>query len=342
MIKVKFYHDIMTQAFFLLILQSESNNLFRMFKKLMLHSVALLLLATSCDLGNKDSYYTVPFNVYNVITDTHSAEDHVQFSPSTYSLKHNVTKDVISIDVVNLAISGQKVSFETDQMTYKLDNFKLPDAEGGSESYKSNWTFGGSDVTASGATLGYFNGKINWYYIPGTSNQLNPYFKITTAQGLNLSYQLNDRYMVQTINPYMYYTGSTSVSENGNMQGTGKFDYFLEFNFINKEATVYVYNRIYDGNNKITNPQMLCIQGVKFVTNHNGFLLADPSPKTKVRLMDEQGKESDLVENASYQVTDFSLNFMSTDYTQAHITFKMGGKMYTFQGTCIASGSPIL
>ncbi len=314
-----------------------------MLRKFILPSLALTLLATSCDFGNKDSYYTVPFNVYNVITDMHSASDPVQFTPSTYTLKHNVTKDVISLDASNISIGGQKISFETNEMKYTLDNFKLPDAEAGSDSYKANWTFGGSEVSASGATLGYFNGKINWYYIPGTSNQLNPYFKVTTAQGLNLSYQLNDRYMVQTINPYMYYTGSTTEIQDGKITNvTDKFHYFLELNFISKEATVYVYNRVYNNDNKIVNPQMLSIQGVKFVTSHSGFSLADASPKTKVRLVDEQGKESDLVENAAYQVTDFSLTFMSTDFTQAHIAFKLAGKDVSFQGTCVASGSPIL
>lgn len=272
-----------------------------------------------------------------------SASDPVQFSPASYILKHNVTKDVISMDVSNLSVGGQKISFETDQMTYKIDNFKLPTDEGGAESYKANWTFGGSEVSASGATLGYFNGKINWYYIPGTSNQLNPYFQVTTAQGLNLSYQLNNRYMVQTINPYMYYLGNTTESQDGKITNVSdKFHYFLELNFINKEATVYVYNRNYDGNNKIVNPQMLRIQGVKFALTHNGFSLQDASPKTQVRLVDEQGKESDLADNAAYQVTDFSLDFLSADFTQTRIAFKLAGKDFTFQGTCVASGSPIL
>lgn len=311
-----------------------------MLKKIILPLAAVAAVATSCDTSTKESYYTVPFQVFNIIVDTHNTSEPAQFSQSVYSLKHIVSNNVLSINQSGMTINGQQVSFETDTMSMRSEVFQLPTPDA-TPSYGENLIFGGRTLGSSGASLDYFSGKLNWRYWPGTNDTDNPNFEIGTIQNLDLSYMLNDRYSVQTILPYNYYIGTALETDvNGHVTALETLNLMVEVNFMDKKANAYIYNRAKTTEGKLQNPQLVKIKDIPLTITHNGYLLQASAPKTLVRIMGDDGR-SELKENPDYQVGDFDYYPLSADLSEARISWTLAGKKYAFQGSSLVSGTPV-
>lgn len=310
-----------------------------MMKKLFLPLAAVALLAASCDNEHKDSYYTTTYVVFNVVTDTQNPSELAQLSDAVYALKHNVTRDVFSFTESGLSLNGQKISFETDEMNFTAENFKLevPDQQPVSG---SNILFSSKQPNATGASIQNFNGKIGWVYVPDTSDLSYPNFQIGVTNNFSLSYSLNDRFFVQTFNPYSYFLGTTVEKDDTQTNAYQTINYMVEISLVNKNANIYVYNRTFRPDGKFENPQVMKIKDVPIVLTHSGFYLSAAAPATQVRIYSETGL-SELKEDPSYKVTDFEVYYLSSDYSEARISYKVAGKEYSFQGSCAIKGTPV-
>lgn len=307
-------------------------------KKAIFSLVATATLLASCDTTPKDSYSNVPYQVYNLIVDTQDMEQPAIVSSSSYMLNTNLSKGVVDITVSDIVINNNKYSFETDTMALGVTKFKPLD---GQDIYTQ--TFSKRGPAAVGSAASDIKGSYAYHYLRSASEQSyypvsidNPQYYLAVLSGLDLNYKLSDRYLVQTFYSESLFLGNSYVNDESGNFSTKKGDYLLGIDFQKNLATLYIYNPEYSINQAVDFPKIIRVDKIPVKYSHDRFNLEASSPSTTV--LSTKNNKSEFVDNPSIQVSDFTLNFISPDVTEAEISYKIAGKTVSFNGCSILKG----
>ncbi len=308
-------------------------------KKIIFSMAAAALLLSSCDTTTKDSYSTVPYQVCNLIVDNSDLDQPAIVSTSTYQIKTNLSKAVVDITASDIIINNQKYSFETDTMSVGYTKFKPLD---GQDIYTQ--TFSKRGVAAVGSAASDINGSYAYHFLRSSTEQgyypvalNNPQYSLVVQMGLDLNYTLADRYHVQTFYSESLFRGNSLTNDGeGTTYGTKKTDYLLGIDFKDNVAALYIYNPEYTANQATDFPKIIRLEKIPVKFNHDRFYLEASSPETTV--LSQKDNKSEFVANPAFQATDFRLDILSTDLTEANITYKIDGKTVSFNGCCVLKG----
>lgn len=295
-------------------------------RKSLIPIAALALMMASCDTGVRDSYQTYPFREYNLIVDKDNYEVPAQVSEALYNMKYNISKNVVDINGSNITINNQKSSFETDTMTLKGSYFEMSNGTKVDKLYFSK----NSNVVLSGSKVTNLSGKLLYGYVSNTLDPTVTTFTISTQLRLDLSYEIEDRYHVQTFWPSAYFKGRTNVVDGSSSLSVKDTDYFLQINFAKNYADVYIYNPEYMAEQPKDYPELVKIGEVPIIFSHDGFSFKGDSPKTTIPgIVDNKNT---MVESDKFKATDFELNYVSPDLTEISISYNIDGKSVSFHG----------
>lgn len=308
-------------------------------KRLFLPLAALAMMATSCENSVNDSYSTMNFAEYNLISDLQDPSQPAQMSSSGYSLKLNWTKNCIDMTTNDVVINNQKVSFEVDSIpfnTYYMmsGTNNAPMFEYGVFSSKTP-SGSGAKVTNVDALFTPGNYVTNNVYVPGIET-------MSANQGYRLlmGYDLDSKYHVQTLWPICCYMGQSYVtgSETFSTQNTS---YRVELNSSKNTARVIIYNSQFSSSDEDV-PKAIVIDEIPIKFSNRVYYLEAESPKTQVlgfKTTTEGYESPALVDTDQYNVTDFSFTLTSEDLTEATIAYRIDGKQVTFSGCSIVKAS---
>lgn len=301
-----------------------------MIKKVIPFAVGLLVFA-SCSTDTKDSYQTISFKEYNLIVDNQDASQPAQASLGVYELKNNISKGVVDIKSNDIIVNNQKLSFETDTMCLFSKTFTVTNIDGAGSAI--NYTFSKKGSAGVGSIASNLYGTLVWNFIPTSNNLLDPDYTLTIGQRLDLSYTLNDRYSVRTFWPTALFVGSTVATEGSSSFSTKAGHYLADIDFEKKLARVYVYNAQFSTDQDKSYPRVIRFEEIPVIFNHNGFSIQSEAPKTTV--LGVKGNTITMVDSVKFKATDFKMDLMSFDLTDANISYKLDGKNISFQGCSI-------
>lgn len=306
-------------------------------KKVLLPMAAAAIILSSCSTNTKDSYSTINFGEYNLITDLDNPSEPAQTSSALYGVTLNWSKECADVVASDLVIDSQKISFETDTMALRTAYLVAE----GSNSYVEMGMFGKKGKV--GKTVDVSN--LDALFTPGVyyvNNLPIPEFEtVTGTPGMRLvmGYDLNSRYHVQTFWPMSFYVGKTYAVDSGNSFTTSSTAYRVELNFEKKTARVAVYYPEYSVGDKENDiPKAIVMENIPISFNHDGYFLAADAPKTRVLGKNDKGTPA-LVDSDKYKATDFSLMLTSKDLTEVSITYKIDGKSVSFNGCSIVKAN---
>ena len=210
-------------------------------------------------------------------------------------------------------------------------SFTITNVEGGGSAI--NYYFSKNGNAGSGGLVSDLSATLVWNLLPSSNNLLNPDYTLTIGQRLDLRYTLNGRYSVQTFWPTGLFVGSTVASEGSSSYGTKKGHYLADIDFEKKLARVYVYNAEFSAEQDKSYPRVIRMEDIPVVFNHNGFTLQAAAPKTTV--LGRKDNTITMIDSVGFDATDFRMEFMSVDLTDATISYKLDGKNINFQGSSI-------
>lgn len=303
-------------------------------KRLFLPFAALAMMVTSCDNSVNDSYSTMNFAEYNLISDLQDPSQPAQMSSAGYSLKLNWTKNCIDMTTNDVVINNQKVSFEIDSIpfnTYYMmsGTNNAPMFEYGVFSSKTP-SGSGEKVTNVDALFTPGNYVTNNVYVPGIET-------MSANQGYRLlmGYDLDSKYHVQTFWPICCYMGQSYVvgAETFSTQNTS---YRVDLNSSKNTAKVIIYNSQLSSADEDV-PTAIVIDEIPIKFSNKYYYLESESPKTQV--IGVKDNVMTLVDTDQYNVTDFSFTITSEDLTEATITYRIDGKRVTFTGCSIVKAT---
>lgn len=307
-------------------------------KKSIFSLAATALLFASCEVSTKDSQQTLSYKEYNLIVDTYDMDQPAIATASEYLIHTNLTKGVVDISSSDIIVNNQKYSFETDTMTLIYTKFKPLD---GQDIYTQTFSKRGSAAVGSAASdlkgsysYRFLRSSAESGYYPAALN--NPQYSLVVQMGLDLNYMLADRYIVQTFFPIALFRGNSYANDGTMSYSTKKSDYYLEINFQKNLADLYIYNPEYTATQSIEFPKIIRLEKIPVKFTHDRFYLEASAPETTVLSM-KDGKY-EFVSNQSLQVTDFRLDFLSPDITEADIMYKIEGKSVNFNGCSVLKG----
>ena len=302
-------------------------------KRFFLPLAVLAITLASCDTDTKDSYSTMGFGEYNLISDLTDSSKPAQVSSSSYTLKLNWSHDCVDIATSTLTINNQKTSFETDTMALKIV-YLVPEGGG---SYIEMGAFGKQSNVGKGAEItnldGYFTPafyNVNGLYVPEVETTI-----ASAGYRLIMGYDLNDQYHVQTFWPICYYVGKSYVSgsETFATEGTA---YRVELNFDKNLARVVIYYPAFSSSDQNV-PKAIVLEDIPVKFSNKYYYLEADAPKTRV--LGSKDNVIALVESDQYQASNFSLTMADPDLTHAVITYRIDGKLVTFDGSSIVKAS---
>lgn len=317
---------------FLLILHLKTK-LTIMMKRFFLPLAILAIALASCDTTSKDSYTTMGFGEYNLISDLTDTSKPAQVSSGSYSLKLNWTQNCVDLSTTSLTINNQKISFETDTMALKIV-YLVPEGGG---SYIEMGAFGNKSNVGKGAEItnldGYFTPayyNVNGLYVPEVETTIG-----SAGYRMIMGYDLNDQYHVQTFWPMCYYVGKSYVSgtETFATEGTA---YRVELNFEKNQARVVIYYPAFTSSDKDV-PKAIVLDEIPILFGNKYYYLEADAPKTRV--LGSKDNVIALVDSEQYQVSKFSLTMADPDLTHAVITYRIDGKLVTFDGSSIVKAT---
>ncbi|MDE6741829.1 MAG: hypothetical protein K2J58_05815 [Muribaculaceae bacterium] len=295
-------------------------------KNLFFSLAALSLIATSCATDVKDSTSQYTFTEYNIIEDIQTPSANAIASQCSYKWNYNITRQVVDISTTDIIIDNHKVSFETDTMAIKPIRF------GEKISYMG---FSSSSNIGKGAVVTDLNGYIPACFVPTSTNIFSSTYKFEYGQTsrLMLQYNLNEQYRVTTVWNAPCYVGQTRVAEDGNTFSTKDTGYLVQIDFTKKTADVFVLGLDLGLKPEEKAPKVVLINSVPVTMTHGGYYLEASSPKTTIPgIVDNK---STFVETTDYTVSDFSLQLLSSDMTDAQISYNIKGKKVDFIGCSI-------
>ena len=296
-------------------------------KKAIIPMAAMALMLASCDSTGKDSYQTMTFSEFNLIIDNSNVSEPSQVSTASYETKINFSKYCVDIKTKDFIIDNHNISFEKDTMALRYKNFET--TIDGKPQKISYLTFGKRGSAGIGSSVSDLNGTLVFCYVPIGTDVLNPDFKISYAERLDMSFKLNDRYSVQTFWPSALYVGQTTTNSDGQTFSTTNGNYMMQIDFKNKKATVYLYNgQLSATDNNL--PKVICFDEIPVLFDHIGFYLEASAPKTTV--LGKKDNNKALVDSVGFAATDFSLRMTTPDLSEAQISYNLDGKSVNFHG----------
>lgn len=296
-------------------------------KKAIFPMAAMAILLASCEPNTKDSYQTIGYTECNLIIDNSNVSAPAQVSSATYETTINFSKYCVDVKSTNFILDNQTVSFETDTMAVRYK--KVETIIDGKTENLSYLTFGKRGSAGVGSSISDLNGTFVYCYVPAGTDKLNPNFNVKYTERLDMSFQLSDRYSVQTFWPSAFYVGQTVASADGQSFATKEGNYMTEIDFKNKKASVYLYNAELSADGK-TLPRVILFDEIPVVINHYGFSLESEAPKTTV--LGKKDNKTAMVDSVGFAATDFSLRMTTTDLTEVEISYKLDGKNVNFHG----------
>lgn len=289
--------------------------------------IALFALSlASCDTGVKDSYQTMNYQEYNLITDKNNLDQPAQASVGKYEIKYNISKNVMDVKGSDIIINNQKISFESDTMAIKVTYFKTAD-----DGYVEVWGF--SKAGKAGTSVRDLNATFPWTYYSKTTDLTTPDFEVGCFQRFNVSYDLDAGYRVQSFWPSPFFKGNSYASEGTSSHSTKNITYLVQMNFVKNLATAYVYNPEFSVNKPSDYPKVIMIDSIPIKFSHSMFALEASNPKTKIR--GKVDNKDVMVESPSFKATDFKMNFLSPDMTDVSISYEIDGKKINFNGSSV-------
>ncbi len=296
-------------------------------RKAIIPLAALAISLASCDTGVKDSYQTSSFVEYNLIVDTQDSEQPAHASLGKYEVKINYSKDQIDVKGSDIIINNQKYTFETDPTSMNLSSFSTAD---GIRVDKLSF----APANSSSSSASDVKAEYVFWKVPSTSNPLNPNFELAYITHLDISYIISGRYRIQSFTSNALYTGNSTVVENNSSFSSKKPSYAVIIDFEKNIATVYIYNPEYSVEMPENYPKEMCLTEVPVKFTHDSYRLESAAPKTTI--LSKNDKNDDvLVESDDFKATDFTLAITSPDLTEAVITYKLGGRQYSFSGCAV-------
>ncbi len=303
-------------------------------KKTLLAIAVAATVLTSCGTDSKDSYSTMNFAEYNLITDLEDQSAPAQATPVVYNMMLNYSKNCVDIKAYDLAINDQKISFETDTMALTTSYLVSQDGE----NYITQGHFSKKTNVGKGAEIT----NINATFTPGvyniTSISIPGYESTQYAFGYRLlmGYDLNNKYHVRTFWPLCYYAGKSYVSGSGTSHSTNNTSYRVELNFEKKTARVAVLYPEFSTDDKDV-PQAIVFEEVPIKFDHNSYYLKADSPKTRV--LGKKDNTTALVESEQYKASNFSMTIVSQDLTEVAINYSIDNKQVNFDGCSIVKAT---
>lgn len=297
-------------------------------KKTLLSLGAIALMLASCDPSTKDSYQTIPYSEYNLLVDTRDMDTPAQASYGEYSIKFNISKNIVDLKASDIIINNQKRSFETDTMQLRTQTFNVEGV-----GMTIDYVFSKAGAVRPGSDARDLKGKLVWCYMPNGNNILSPDYTVTVGQRLDLSYTLSDQYSVQTFWPAALYRGRTVSMDDATSHTCNTSDYLTQIDFSKKTAAVYVYNPQYTPDQPSTFPKVIRFEDIPVVFTHDGFSLESSAPKTTV--LGKKDNVTAMVDSVGFAATDFSFMMTSPDLNEVVISYKLDGKSVNFRGCSI-------
>lgn len=287
---------------------------------------AVALALTSCDMGNKDSYYDMTYSEANLIVNINNPDQDATVSESAYKFTYNMSKNVVDLSASDVVINNQKISFETDTMAPVSKKF------GEKLAYLS---FSRSGNVGKGATVTNFSGYLPYRYQVMSANLLSSSYKFEYGyeERLLLNYVLNDDYMISTFKPFSTYVGTSYVSEESSTYSTKNTGYVVDIDFSKNKAKVYVLGMELLANPGSSDPKVMILEDVPVVFSHGGFRLEASAPKTTIP--GTVDNKSEFVESDNYKVTDFSMSYVYPELVDVDINYNVAGKRVNFIGCSI-------
>ena len=302
-------------------------------KKFLMPLAALALLATACDTESKDSYTTYNFGEYNLIVDNDNPSEPAQVSTAIYTLKMNWSKACVDVQTSDIIINNQKQSFETDTMALYPGFIK---DEVANQVFQEMY-FSKKGNVGKGATITNMTGRVTGAFY-NTNSLTVPDFQTTYSQGTRLimGYDLNDRYHFQTFWPECYYAGQTHVYDKFGTFSTKNTSYRVKIDFTKKTAQVVIYYPEFSVESKDT-PKAILIEDIAVAFSHSSYRLEANDPKTRI-LANKDGK-NEWADPGEYDITNFNLTIVSSDLTEASISYKMPARNVSFAGSSVVKGT---
>lgn len=301
-------------------------------KKILLPLAALAILAAGCDTGTKDSYSTVNFYEYSLVTDKTNTETPAQVSATGYGVKLNWSKNTAELTTYDLTINNQKHSFETSPMPLNMGYLVQEGGSGmidyGQFASTSNVATSGS-VTNLSAGFGYVSYYYSGVYIPGIETATS------TRMRLMIGYDYDDRYHVQSFWPECFYAGNTSTVSEGISHSATATLWRVNIDFTKNLAKCVIYNLQMKADDTTT-PKAIVVDEIPVHFTNMDYYLQAAAPKTQVltsksELVSAEQYAADN-EGRDYQASDFALYITSPDLTRASISVKIGGNQINFSG----------
>lgn len=298
--------------------------------KKLLFIAALAATLTSCGIDSKDSYSSVNFLEYNLITDLENASEPAQVAPAVYNLKLNYSKNTMDVTASGLTAGNDKISFETTPMPFTAYYLGSSDGSSSFTEYRFSSTSNvgnGAEVTNLSATVtpGVYN--FSGLYIPGFEST-----QYSFGSRLLMGYDLNGKYHVQTFWTTCYYAGQSYVSGGGTSYSTKDTGYRVDLDFEKKTAKVAViYPKLSEENTDV--PNAIVMENVPILFSHNCYYLAAESPKTTV--LGVKDNVQALVESERFNVTDFRMDITNGDLTEVSINYRIDNKAVNFEGLSV-------
>lgn len=303
-------------------------------KKFLLATAILATILTSCDTNSKDSYSTINFVEYNLITNLEDDAAPAQASSAVYNMKINYSKNCVDLRESGLSIDDRKITFETDTMA--LTTSYLVSSNGsdyitqGHFSKKSNVGVG-ENITDMNATFtpGVYN--ITSIYIPELESTAYSF-----GNRLLMSYNIGDKYHVQTFWPICYYAGKSYVSGNGSNYSTYNTSYRVDLNLDKNTAKVVVLYPEFSTENAEV-PQAILLENIPVAMTHDSYYLYAESPKTRV--LGKKDNTVAFVDSDNFNVSNFSMRIVSADLTEASFNYRIDNYLVNFEGCSVVKAS---
>lgn len=287
---------------------------------------AVAMAFTSCDMGNRDSYYDMTYKEANLIVNLNNSDQDASVSESSYKFKYIISKNVVDITATDVIINNQKISFETDTLTPVSKTF------GEKVAYLG---FSRSTNIGKGAKVTDFSGYVPYRYQVQPANLLSPNYKFEygVEERLILNYVLNDDYKISTFKPLSTYVGTSHVSEESSTYSTKSTGYVVDIDFSKNKAKVYVLGMELVANPGTSEPKVMILEDVPVVFSHEGFKLEARAPKTTIP--GTVDNKSEFVESDKYKVTDFFMTFLDPELVDVNFSYNVAGKRVSFMGCSI-------
>lgn len=283
-------------------------------KKSLLGLAALTgLMFTSCDMPTKDSTSSITVMAYNMVMPLNGGEPVVSTTPCFYTFDSNMSKSTMKVTGNPLTIDNNSYSFVTDTAGYRPYN-NYPSSETQTvtrvvsegvyiSGVQGRFTNSHSDVLKNGSfayNISYITTNLNW--IPDHPGVM--YKGKSVPVSVIGSYQINDEYLVRTINSDTFYTGITHTSYPGMQGNTVSYEdksmiYRVLLNLKDKTANLLIYDAKFSDNPNEPKKEAISIPDLK-VTFKNGYYTVEGEDITP--LVYEAGG---LTKNNSFNIKKF-------------------------------------